>query len=203
MLLQPGRRRGRPADFEVHPRLALLVGCARMPVDLAAYLAQLTRDIAPDPQLRVDHQVDTKIVTAEFHRHRVDEEGHVVRDDVDQGPARLQTLRARLGSLAAHADKCPALRPARAEPGMLQGHRCHPRRVPPRQVLGRDMAVVQAEVREEICRRGRMAAAPGSARPAALGAATSAPRRAASRSTASFSWSRLTAIVPLLCARTP
>ena len=65
-------------------------GCARMPVDLAAYLAQRTRDIAPHPQLRVDHQVDTKIVTAEFHRHRVDEEGHVVRDDVDQRPAGLQ-----------------------------------------------------------------------------------------------------------------
>ena len=62
VVLQPGRRHRRPAGLDVHPRLALLVGRARAPVDLAAHLAQLTGDVAADPELRVDQQLDTQVV---------------------------------------------------------------------------------------------------------------------------------------------
>jgi hypothetical protein len=39
--------------------------------------------ITTDPQDRVHHQVDGKVATVQLRRHRIDEERHVVGDDLD------------------------------------------------------------------------------------------------------------------------
>ena len=45
--------------------------------------------IAPDLHHRVDDEVDPVAEPPEFHRHRVDDERHVVGDDLDQRVRRL------------------------------------------------------------------------------------------------------------------
>ena len=55
----------------------------------------LTVLVAADPHHRVDHQVDAVALAGQVHRHRVDDERHVVGDDLDHACAATATRAAR------------------------------------------------------------------------------------------------------------
>ncbi len=76
-------------DLDVHPGLAPHVGTRPLLTDLVAlvvdHLGQPAGDVAADEELRVDDEVDVATLLVEGHRHRVDEERHVVGDHLDHG----------------------------------------------------------------------------------------------------------------------
>ncbi len=74
---------GHPADLDVHPRLAETLVGLRGAVVGELHLLQLAGDVAEDVELRMDHGVHVALLAGELHRQRVDEEGHVVGDDLD------------------------------------------------------------------------------------------------------------------------
>src|SRR5262249_57011738 len=45
----------------------------------------LAGGVSDDAQDGMDDEMDGEVVAVELHRHRIDEEGHVVVDDLDQG----------------------------------------------------------------------------------------------------------------------
>ena len=75
-----------PADLDVHPRLPLgaldrLGGLVVGAVDLPQPAGHVTGDV----ELRVDDQVYVALLPGQLHHDRVDEEGHVVGDHLDDG----------------------------------------------------------------------------------------------------------------------
>ena len=106
-------------DLDVHPRLGASLGTpfaahhARL-LDGSADLLELTGDVALDGELRVDHGVHVVPEPVELHRHRVDEEGHVVGDHLDHRPARRGPARVGAGGCD-DADRGGALRARRRE----------------------------------------------------------------------------------------
>ncbi len=104
-----------PGDLDVHPRLAEpLVGLRRTVVG-ELHLPQLSGDVADDVELRMDHGVHVALLAGELHRQRVDQERHVVGDDLDDrvtagGPAVLGGGRGERPHLRR------TLRPAAREP---------------------------------------------------------------------------------------
>ena len=106
-------------DLDVHPRLAGHVVRELGPVDLLVVvgedLLELSGDVAADQDLRVHDHVHLAVLLVELHRHRVDEERHVVGDHLDDGvpaggPAVLGDGRGE------DADVRGALRPVRRQP---------------------------------------------------------------------------------------
>ncbi len=76
-------------DLDVHPGLDDVVVALRT-VDhlVGVHVLELAGDVALDGELRVDHRVHVVTEPVELHGHRVDEERHVVRDDLDHRPTR-------------------------------------------------------------------------------------------------------------------
>ncbi len=72
-----------PADLDVHPRLTLgAVGRWRRLVVRAGDGLEVAGDVTADVELRMDDEVDVTLLTGQLHDHRVDEERHVVGDDL-------------------------------------------------------------------------------------------------------------------------
>ena len=113
------------------------------------HLDQLALGVAPDPDHRVDHQVDPVPEPPELHRHRVDDERHVVGDDLDQRVRRLPPVLLEVRVVDPHLRlaRLPVLGqvPVR-DRGAVQVER-----VAVREVLGRDPLVVLAD--ERLARR--------------------------------------------------
>ncbi len=90
---------------------------------------------------RMDHEVQREALAVDFHRHRVDEERHVVVDDLDHAVAALPAV------LRGHRVVGPDLRRAAREPAAeLQMRRRRAREVARRarrQLLGVDLGVVK------------------------------------------------------------
>ncbi len=82
-LLDP-RRIGLPVDLVQLPRL----GMSPVPAELG----QTAAAVPPDFDDRMHDQMDGELGPAEDDAHRVDQEGHVVGDDHDQGMRRLEAI---------------------------------------------------------------------------------------------------------------
>ena len=85
-------------------------------------LMEAARDVAPDEQLRVHDQPGRQAMISQFHGDRVDQERHIVGDDVDHIRA------AGKGCIAAGPDlhqRAP-LRPPGRELGMPDRDRRQP-----------------------------------------------------------------------------
>ena len=66
-------------------RLGQLVEALGLAIDLDVHVRLVAHD-------RVDEHVDAELAPAELHAHRVDEERHVVADDLDRGVRRLPAV---------------------------------------------------------------------------------------------------------------
>ena len=93
------RRLAQPVDLDVHPRLAhgLARRRARAVGDRRDRL-QLAGDVAHDVEAGVHDEVDVAQLAAQLHRQAVDEERHVVDDDLDHRVAAGASSRARPAS---------------------------------------------------------------------------------------------------------
>ena len=101
-------------------------------------------DVALDVELRVDHEVDVAQLATELHRERVDEERHVVDDDLDHRvPAGRPAVLA--GRRRHDADLGGALGPVTGELVVAGERAVHVGVGPVEQVLGGDVAVVRAQ----------------------------------------------------------
>ena len=130
-----------PVNLDVHPRFAgdaeRVVADGLIGVE---HLDERSRRIAGDDQLRVDQEVDFAAATSQGHRDRVDEEGHVVGDDLDDAVAGAPALGLDRGVV--DEDVGRPHRPVACEVEMREG--CsqeifgHPRH----EVFGRHVAVI-------------------------------------------------------------
>jgi hypothetical protein len=77
---------GLPVDLDVQQRLGRSLGCPRQE------FLQSPLSVAPDPDDRMDGQMDGAPTAGERHRHGIDEERHVVRDDLDNAVRRLPAV---------------------------------------------------------------------------------------------------------------
>ena len=110
---------GLPVDLDVHPRLAehVVRHVARDAV-LAlggVDLLEVTGDVPAYQQLRVHDHVDRAVLLVELHRHRVDEERHVVGDHLDDRvavgrPPCSETDGVKTRMLAVPCGRCAAVR---------------------------------------------------------------------------------------------
>ena len=91
--------------------------------------------------------VAVQAMPGQFHGHRIDQERHVVGDDVDHAAAWVERGRRARG---AYPDQGPALRPVLSEPGLLQRGRGHGTGPGHGQVLDGDVPVVRPEVAEQV-----------------------------------------------------
>ncbi len=150
-----------PADLDVHPRLTLgALGRLGGLVVRAGDGLQPPGDVAGHVELRVDHQVDVALLTGQLHHDRVDEEGHVVGDDLDHRvPAgRPAVLGQGRGE---DVDACGALR-TRVGGAIVRDQRAvQLLRGAVADVVGGHVAVVGLEERTDV----------GAGRPAGAGAA--------------------------------
>ena len=103
---------GDPVDLDVHPRLAdrVLRAPATEPSSTGITACSCAGDVAADVELRVDHHVHVAVLAGQLHRQRVDEERHVVGDDLDDGVAAGATSRASLTAGVKHPHLGGALR---------------------------------------------------------------------------------------------
>ena len=101
-----------PIDLEMRPRFEQRVR-AVVTVVAGRAAAQFTGGRAQDPHDGMDDEMDAEVVAIERHRARVDQERHVVGDDVDGGvPARRRV----------DADDRFARRAVAADAPVLEGH---------------------------------------------------------------------------------
>ena len=70
-----------PVDLDVHPGFAQQLALV-LPLLTGADLLQLTGDVPLHLELRVYDDVHVALLVGELHRDRVDQEGHVVGDDL-------------------------------------------------------------------------------------------------------------------------
>ncbi|GHI38535.1 hypothetical protein Sviol_29430 [Streptomyces violascens] len=143
-LLQVGAV-GLAVDLDVDPRLG--EGVVRQLGGLGAGvedLDELAGEVAADDDLRVDHDVDAAALPGQLVGDRVDEEGHVVGDDLDHGVAAGPAV--LLDRRGVHPDVRRTLRPVLRE--TVVGERCAEDvdRVAVGQVLGSGVQVVALEV---------------------------------------------------------
>ena len=143
VVLEPGHVVARAVDLDVHPRLGDLVVAAAVLARRADHLPQLPADVTADHQLGVDDVVAVQVVPGEFVRDRVDEERHVVGDDVDHAPRVLQR-----GGLTggAHPHQGAALRAPGRDARMLGRDRARALRASRQQILRRDVPVVGLQI---------------------------------------------------------
>jgi hypothetical protein len=123
-------------------------------------------DVPADPELRVHDEADLQVVPVQPHGDGVDQERHVVGDDVHDGPVGVEGRMVVGGNplVAAglerepHADQGAALWPVAAEPGVLDRHRGGPGRADGDQVLRRDVPVVGVQITERVADAGDVVA---------------------------------------------
>ena len=108
---------GDPVDLDVHPGLADALALVHLGVAVGdrPHLLEGAGDVAHHVEERVDDQVHVVQLTGELHRQRVDEEGHVVDDDLDHRvPVGRPALVAR--ARREHPDPGGALGPGAGQP---------------------------------------------------------------------------------------
>ena len=143
VVLEPGQVGARGVDLDVHPRLGDLVVAEAALGGRADDLPQLPADVTADHQLGVDDVVAVQVVPGEFVRDRVDEERHVVGDDVDHAPRFLQR-----GGLAGgmHLHQGAALGAPGRDAGVLGRDQARPQRAGRPQILRGDVPVVGLQI---------------------------------------------------------
>ncbi len=114
---------------------------------LGAHSPQRAVGVAIDQHQRMDDEVQRQPVTVDFHRHRVDEERHVVVDDFDDRVRRLPAMLLDRRIEHAHAHVA-GLALARKVP-VRQRRAVQIRRLPLRQVLRVDLAEIALDDRLE------------------------------------------------------
>ena len=135
-------------DLEVHPRLAHLTelaGGRRAAVGRAGVddCLQLARGVAPHQHRRVDDEVDGAAHPQQLGRDRVDQEGHVVGDDLDDGVAAGPAVLLESG--VEHVDVDGADGTIRRQLAVRERRAENVLRRPREQVLGGDVTVVPAQ----------------------------------------------------------
>lgn len=138
---------GLPVDLDVDPRLDVRV--VRQPGRrgrCAEHLDQLAGDVTAHHELRMDHDVDAAALAGQLVGHGVDEEGHVVGDDLHHGVAAHPAVLLDGGGVHAHVGG--ALRPVLGEPVVRERRAEHVDRVAVAEVLGGGVQVVALEERE-------------------------------------------------------
>ena len=133
-------RVAQPVDLDVHPRLDADPELAVWGLVDVEDLLEDTAGVPTDHQLGVDQQVHAQTSPGQRHRHGVDEEGHVVGDDLDDGSGVTPTLRLDRGVVDQDVS-----RPDRPLAGEVEVGQRRPKDVlwrPGQQVLGRHVSVV-------------------------------------------------------------
>ena len=99
-----------PVDLDVHPRLPHHALVRRGgAVGHRGRGLQGAGDVALDVEQRVDHEVDVAQLAAQLHGERVDEERHVVDDDLDDRvAARRPAVLGRTSASRPAPGRCPA-----------------------------------------------------------------------------------------------
>ena len=110
-------------------------------------LDQLAGDIAADDDLRVDHDVDAAALPGQLVGDRVDQERHVVGDDLDDGVAARPAV--LLDGRGVHPDVRGALRAVLREPVVGESGAEDVDRVAVGEVLRGGVQVVALEEREQ------------------------------------------------------
>jgi len=100
-------------------------------------------EVTGDVELRVDDQVDVALLAGQLHHDRVDQERHVVGDDLDHRVTALPAV--LLDRRRAHPDQWPALRSLLGKAIVAQGRAEDVDRITLENILRRDVAVVLAE----------------------------------------------------------
>lgn len=103
-------------------------------------------DVTADEDLRVDHDVDAAALAGQLVGDGVDEERHVVGDDLDDGVAAGPAVLLDRRGVDAHVRR--ALRTVLREPVVRESGAEHVDRVPVAEVLRRGVQVVALEVFE-------------------------------------------------------
>jgi hypothetical protein len=138
------------------------VRVVRRPVE---HLEQVPGDVAAHDHLRVDDDVDAAVLPRELGVDRVDQERHVVGDDLDDGVARRPAVLVHRRGV--DADRRRALRPRHRELAVRHRQAREVHRLPLAEVL--DRHVVEVALHEH-----RQAAVGG---PAALGCRDGEPHQ--------------------------
>ena len=128
------RGAGLAVDLDVDHRLGLPV--------LGADLEQPALLVPADAHDRPDHEVDRAPVPRHLHRDRVDEEGHVVDDRLDDGVRRLPPVLLDVGRVDVHF-RLAGLPHAREVP-VRDRRTVEVEIAPVAQVVGSDVGVVRA-----------------------------------------------------------
>ncbi len=151
-----------PVDLDVDPRLdqrvvrqvpalavprLVLAGPAVRVARVVEDLDQLAGHVTADDHLRVDHHMDAAALTRQLVGDRVDQEGHVVGDDLDHGVAAGPAV--LLDRRGVHPDVRGALRPVLGQPVVGERGAEDVHRVAAGQVLRRGVQVVALEVSQE------------------------------------------------------
>ena len=139
-------RVGLAVDLDVHPGLADQVArclgvCCLLGV---AHVEQGTGDVAADQELGVDDHMDRAVLCAQGHGDRVDQERHVVGDDLDHGMAGRRPL-VVVDRRCEHAYGRRTLRPHRGQLVVAQGRAVDVGSTAVQQVLGIGVPVVGIE----------------------------------------------------------
>ncbi len=111
------------------------------------HLDQLAGDVTAHGDLRVDHDVDAAVLPGQLVGDRVDQEGHVVGDHLDDGVAAGPAV--LLDGRGVHPDVGGALRAVLRQPVVRERRAEHIDRVAVGEVFGGRVQVVALEVREE------------------------------------------------------
>ena len=135
-------------DLEVHPRLTGHVVRIGLGV-LVEHLEEVAAEITSYDELRVDHEVDVVLGLVQGHRHRVDQEGHVVGDHLHDrvppgGPAVDRHARGE------HAHAGGALGSLGGEPELSHHGAVQVGGVALQEVLGSHVAVERLEHRRQV-----------------------------------------------------
>ncbi len=134
---------GLPVDLHVDPGLGdelVVIGAARRQV---GDLDEVAGDSAAQHELRVHDEVDRPALQVELGGYRVDQEGHVVGDDLDDGVPRGPAL--LLDGRGERPDPRRALRSRGREGLVRQRGAGDVDRVPADELLGCDVPVVALE----------------------------------------------------------
>ena len=159
---QPGREVGQrdavpqAGELDVDPGLGDLPRLRPGTVDAAGHVVQHAGNVPAHHQPRVQEQRDVGLMPVQFHGHRIDQERHVVGDDVDHGPDRAEPHGRAAWAIrgpgigATDADQGPALRALRGEGRVLGGDRGDPVRAVRGEVLRGNVPVVGAQVSAQV-----------------------------------------------------
>ncbi len=144
--LDPGPEHRQPIGIGESPDLGMDHRLVRITLGDAArlqHLGQLAVGVADDPDHRVNDQLDPVPLPVELHRHRVDDERHVVGHDLDHRVRRVPAvaLQIRVVDVDLRLARQAVLgRPPVGDDGAAQVER-----VAVGEILGRDPVVVLAD----------------------------------------------------------